>query len=167
MDVARFRELDTILKPYGYQLKTAHPFFLPEKSENRRSDGQKSAWQDALSGKENRAFEIKKYNHDEIQQFKGNEQFNEAFCFDENSPDMLAVAAISKGKIIGMGWCKCGQHNILADRNQHRERGGRQRNCLSVSENIERGHRKIGKSSLLWNQHVQSCITAGCCKRRI
>ena len=33
MDVARFRELDTILKPYGYQLKTAHPFFLPEKSE--------------------------------------------------------------------------------------------------------------------------------------
>ena len=88
MDVARFRELDTILKPYGYQLKTAHPFFLPEKSENRRSDGQKSACQDALSGKENRAFEIKKYN--------------EAFCFDENSPDMLAVAAISKGKIIGM-----------------------------------------------------------------
>mgnify|MGYP000103248864 FL=1 len=59
MDVARFRELDTILKPYGYQLKTAHPFFLPEKSENRRSDGQKSACQDALSGKENRAFEIK------------------------------------------------------------------------------------------------------------
>ncbi len=55
-----------------------------------------------MSGKENRAFEIKKYNHDEIQQFKGNEQFNEAFCFDENSPDMLAVAAISKGKIIGM-----------------------------------------------------------------
>lgn len=102
MDVARFRELDTILKPYGYQLKTAHPFFLPEKSENRRSDGQKSACQDALSGKENRAFEIKKYNHDEIQQFKGNEQFNEAFCFDENSPDMLAVAAISKRKIIGM-----------------------------------------------------------------
>ena len=107
MDVARFRELDTILKPYGYQLKTAHPFFLPEKSENRRSDGQKSACQDALSGKENRAFEIKKYNHDEIQQ------------------------------------------------------------CLSVSENIERGHRKIGKSSLLWNQHVKSCITTGCCKRRI
>ena len=27
MDVARFRELDTILKSYGYQLKTAHPFF--------------------------------------------------------------------------------------------------------------------------------------------
>ena len=42
MDVAHFRELDTILNPYGYQLKTAHPFFLPEKSENRRSDGQKA-----------------------------------------------------------------------------------------------------------------------------
>lgn len=30
MDVANFRELDSILKPYGYRLKTAHPFFLPE-----------------------------------------------------------------------------------------------------------------------------------------
>ena len=30
MDVGNFRELDHILKPYGCQLKTAHPFFLPE-----------------------------------------------------------------------------------------------------------------------------------------
>lgn len=167
MDVAHFRELDTILKPYGYQLKTAHPFFLPEKSENRRSDGQKSACQDALSGKENRAFEIKKYNHDEIQQFKGNEQFNEAFCFDENSPDMLAVAAISKGKIIGMAGASADSTTFWQIGINTEKRGGRQRNCFSVSENIERGHRKIGKSSLLWNQHVKSCITTGCCKRRI
>ena len=108
MDVARFRELDTILKPYGYQLKTAHPFFLPEKSENRRSDGQKSACQDALSGKENRAFEIKKYNHDEIQQFKGNEQFNEAFCFDSmsavNTSNSRPAAASLK---FSFSFCSC------------------------------------------------------------
>ena len=29
-------------------------------------------------------------------------RFDEAFCFDEKSPDMLGVAAISDGKIIGM-----------------------------------------------------------------
>lgn len=86
MDVWSFRELDAILKPYGYRLKTAHPFFL-------------------LSGevKENTsAFEIKRYNHDEIQQFYGDERFDEAFCFDENSPDMLGVAAVSDGEILGM-----------------------------------------------------------------
>lgn len=123
MDVAHFRELDTILKPYGYQLKTAHPFFLPEKSENRRSDGQKSACQDALSGKENRAFEIKKYNHDEIQQFKGNEQFNEAFCFDENSPDMLAVATISKEKsLVWLVQARTVQHSGRSESTQRKRR---------------------------------------------
>lgn len=86
MDVGNFRELDHILKPYGCQLKTAHPFFLPETESVAKETG----------------FEIRTYDRGEILQFAGDNRFDEAFCFDEKSPDMLGVAAISDGKIIGM-----------------------------------------------------------------
>lgn len=86
MDVANFRELDRILKPYGCQLKTAHPFFLPETESVAKETG----------------FEIRTYDRGEILQFAGDNRFDEAFCFDEKSPDMLGVAAISDGKIIGL-----------------------------------------------------------------
>lgn len=101
MDVSRFRELDTILKPYGYQLKTAHPFFLPEERFNRQSEG-KTVECNKLMQKEKYGFELKKYDREEILRFQGDTRFDEAFCFDEESPDMLAVAAVSDGKIIGM-----------------------------------------------------------------
>ena len=58
MDVSRFRELDTILKPYGYQLKTAHPFFLPEERFNRQSEG-KTVECNKLMQKEKYGFELK------------------------------------------------------------------------------------------------------------
>ena len=32
MDVKNFRALDEIVKPYGYRLESAHPFFLPDYS---------------------------------------------------------------------------------------------------------------------------------------
>ena len=72
MDVANFRELDRILKPYGCQLKTAHPFFLPETESVAKETG----------------FEIRTYDRGEILQFAGDNRFDEAFCFDEKSPDM-------------------------------------------------------------------------------
>lgn len=40
--------------------------------------------------------------HCMILQFKGDDRWNEAFCFDDNTPDVLAVAAISDGEIVGM-----------------------------------------------------------------
>ena len=42
MDVANFRELDHILKPYGCQLKTAHPFFLPRQRVLQKKRGLRS-----------------------------------------------------------------------------------------------------------------------------
>lgn len=86
MDVSNFRELDDILKEEGYRIKTAHPFFIP------RDD---SACE--ISGTE-----IKKYNQQEILQFKDDDRFDEAFCFSEESPDVLAVAAIVDDEIVGM-----------------------------------------------------------------
>lgn len=46
--------------------------------------------------------EVKKYNQEEVLQFQGDDRFDEAFCFDENSPDVLAVAAIIDHEIVGM-----------------------------------------------------------------
>ena len=62
------------------------PFFLPETESVAKETG----------------FEIRTYDRGEILQFAGDNRFDEAFCFDEKSPDMLGVAAISDGKIIGM-----------------------------------------------------------------
>ena len=47
-------------------------------------------------------FNLVRYTGDEILQFKGDDRWNEAFCFDDNTPDVLAVAAVSDGEIIGM-----------------------------------------------------------------
>lgn len=86
MDVVNFRELDKILKKDGYRVKTAHPFFIPKDDHVHEING----------------VEIKKYNQEEILQFKDDDRFDEAFCFSEESPDVLAVAAIIDNEIVGM-----------------------------------------------------------------
>ena len=86
MDVVNFRKLDEILKGEGYRIKTAHPFFVPKDDCVHEING----------------VEIKKYNQEDIMQFKDDDRFDEAFCFSEESPDVLAVAAIIDHEIVGM-----------------------------------------------------------------
>ena len=86
MDVVNFRKLDEILKEEGYRIKTAHPFFIPKDDCVHEING----------------VEIKKYNQEDIMQFKDDDRFDEAFCFSEESPDVLAVAAIIDHEIVGM-----------------------------------------------------------------
>ena len=86
MDVGNFRELEKILDQGGYRLKTAHPFFVPRNANELTYD----------------SFEIRKYNQKEIMQFQDDRRFDEAFCFDKNSPDMLGVAAVIDDQIVGM-----------------------------------------------------------------
>ncbi|MGH4119534.1 GNAT family N-acetyltransferase [Clostridium sp.] len=45
---------------------------------------------------------IKWYEYEEILQFEDDERFNEAFVFNDNHPDMLAVAALDGESIMGM-----------------------------------------------------------------
>ena len=85
MDVHNFRKIEELLEEFGHRIKTVHPFFLPEN--------------DAVPEAK---FEIKKYDQQEILQFKDDERFPEAFSFDEQAPDVLAVAAFKDGEIIGM-----------------------------------------------------------------
>mgnify|MGYP004573508983 CR=1 FL=1 len=86
MDIANFRKLDIILNEEGYRCKTAHLFFVPKDENVNEING----------------VETKKYNREEILQFKDDARFDEAFCFSEESPDVLAVAAIIDDEIVGM-----------------------------------------------------------------
>lgn len=86
MDVFNFRKLDVILQKEGCRVKTVHPFFIPKDDNVQEING----------------IEMKKYNQEEILQFKDDDRFDEAFCFSEESPDVLAVAAIIDDEIVGM-----------------------------------------------------------------
>ena len=46
--------------------------------------------------------EIKKYVGDQIEQFRGDDRFGEAFLFSELPKDEIGIAAIKDGNIIGM-----------------------------------------------------------------
>ena len=74
------------LKEYGQCLADTHHYYIP------------------VSGIEfvEKRFETEWYMEKEILRFEGDERFDEAFLFDERIPDMVAVAAVEQGKILGM-----------------------------------------------------------------
>ena len=86
MDVHNFRAIEDIIKPLGHRIKTVHPFFLPADARVTTGD----------------ELDLILYSRDEIEQFRGDDRFDEAFCFDEAAPDMIAVAACKDGKMLGM-----------------------------------------------------------------
>lgn len=47
-------------------------------------------------------FDIVRYRGDEIGQFRGDSRFGNAYGFCETAPDMLGVAAVKDGEILGM-----------------------------------------------------------------
>ena len=84
---SEMRELDELLRPFGFQIAFAHPFFICESARNVDARG----------------FETVFYEKDEIERcFKGDERFGEAFTFCPEAPDVLGVAAMIDGKIVGM-----------------------------------------------------------------
>lgn len=86
MEVERFRELEKLLAPFGFELAQAHPFYLPE----------------SMPAVTPGDFEIVKYEGEQIEVFRGDKRFWEAFTFDSLAPDVLGVAAVKEGNILGM-----------------------------------------------------------------
>lgn len=81
------RRIDKKLNEFGYEIDNTHHYYLPK-------DNNYVAPKD---------FKLKWYEKDEILQFKGDDRFDEAFAFDSNYPDILAVSAVDdEGKILGM-----------------------------------------------------------------
>ena len=129
MDVVNFRNLDEILKKEGYRIKTVHPFFIPKDDHVHEINRKKK----------------KKYNQEEILQFKDDDRFDEAFCFSEASPDVLAVAAIIDNEIVGMA-------GASADSPSFWQIG------INVNKNFEGRHIASGLVSILKSDILQKGI---------
>lgn len=86
MDFDNLRELDAKMKEFGCQIGQAHPFYIATEKTIVDTKG----------------YEIKKYIGDEINQFRGDTRFGEAFIFSDLPKDEIGIAAIKDGNILGM-----------------------------------------------------------------
>lgn len=79
-------KINNKLLEYGQKLADIHHHYIPAQT----------------SVSTEKRFEIKWYEKDEIDIFRGDGRFWEALLFDENTPDMLAVCAVDGDTILGM-----------------------------------------------------------------
>ena len=95
-DMKRLWELEELLAPFDLRIAQVHPFFLPESGGIASSDLPSALLSDA------RDFELIRYDQDAILQFRGDDRFDQAFAFDPDAPDVLGMAAVKDGEILGM-----------------------------------------------------------------
>ena len=85
-EAKNMHKLNERLSQDGFQIGMVHPFYIAEKkSEVDTAD-----------------YEIRWYRDSEIEQFRGDPRFDEAFTFCETAPDVIGVAAVKDDKILGM-----------------------------------------------------------------
>lgn len=82
----KLRHIDNKLQEFGHEIADVHHYYLP--------NGNFKSIETIAN--------VKWYERDEILQFKNDYRFSEAFAFDENHLDVLAVAAFDGDSIIGM-----------------------------------------------------------------
>lgn len=82
----KLRAIDNKLQEFGHEIADVHHYYLPKSN--------------VLEIKP--ITDVKWYEYEEILQFKDDDRFQEAFAFDKNHPDMLAVAAVEENHIMGM-----------------------------------------------------------------
>ena len=75
----------------GYQIGSVHPFFLPDNEIANSSSDYDICW----------------YEEQEIEQFRGNECYKNAYSFCPEAPDVIGVAALQDGVILGMAGASC------------------------------------------------------------
>ena len=86
MELPNLASLNRELSAFGAQIRTARPFFTS----------------DAALPVDTRSFTIRRYSGPEIEQFRNDDRFGEAYGFCETAPDVLGVAALQGGEILGM-----------------------------------------------------------------
>lgn len=86
MDAGRMRQLESVIRPYGYRIGQAHPFYLPEESVPVPAY----------------SFDTIRYDRAAIEQFRGDSRFDEAYAFDPVAPDEIGIAAVENSQFIGM-----------------------------------------------------------------
>lgn len=86
MDFDTLRELDIKMKEFGCSIDQAHPFYIATEK----------------TDVDTRDYTIKIYRGDELEQFRDDDRFDEAFIFDDMPKDEIGIAAIKDGQILGM-----------------------------------------------------------------
>jgi len=86
MEALNLAALNRELSTFGAQIRHARPFYIAEQP----------------IPVDTRDFTILRYPPETIAQFKGDERFEDAYGFCTDAPDMLGVAAIKNGQILGM-----------------------------------------------------------------
>ena len=86
MEAPNLAALNRELAAFGAQIRHARPFYIADKAEPV----------------DTRDFTIRRYTPETIAQFKGDERFDDAYGFCADAPDMLGVAAMKDGQILGM-----------------------------------------------------------------
>lgn len=85
-DAPQLAKLNAELRTYDYEIASVHPFYISEEQSEVNVSG----------------YDIKEYDHDAIEQFRGDTRFCEAYSFEPDAPDMLGVSAARDGKLLGM-----------------------------------------------------------------
>lgn len=86
------RRIDAKLNEFGYEIDNTHHYYLPNQNDNNEDISNDIDFRN-----------IKWYEKDEIKQFENDDRFYEAFAFDSNYPDVLAVSLLDNdGHIVGM-----------------------------------------------------------------
>ena len=86
MDAESLRGLDALLREYGWHIKGAHPYFIL----------------DAPTAVPQPDFDAVTLERADIERFRGDARFGNAFAFNQFAPDVLAVEALRGGEILGM-----------------------------------------------------------------
>lgn len=80
------RKLNDRLHDDGYRIAMIHPFYISER----------------ISDVDTADYEIRWYEREDIEQFRGDRRFDKAYSFDEGAPDVLGVSAVRDDQILGM-----------------------------------------------------------------
>lgn len=80
------RAIDKKLQELGHEIADIHQYYLPNPNMSRHEPITSVKW----------------YEHEDISQFENDDRFRQAFAFDKNHPDMLAVAAFDGDNVMGM-----------------------------------------------------------------
>ena len=86
MEAKNLHKLNERLYQDGYQIGMVHPFYIAENTSEVDTEG----------------YDIQWYRGKEIDQFRGDSRFCEAYTFCKTAPDMVGVAALKDGEILGM-----------------------------------------------------------------
>ncbi len=79
-------QLQELLQTFECEITHLHPFYISSDSLPVDTQG----------------LEIRLFHRDEIEQFRGDTRFSEAYSFSESAPDVLGAAAYENGQLLGM-----------------------------------------------------------------